>query len=327
LTDGSSSPKALLRRVPGVVASKRLALRAYHRVHPLRPPVESSSLVERMLVSPDDDAFITGNGIAERCRYVLNYDVFRVNEQIENNWWFCNPEFLEYFFRRLAPEEDYVLFTHNSNVDRPIDGSFARQLDRPELVAWLGTNAELRHPKLVPLALGVGNPIKCDPELLKRVQAQRRAKEELFEASFFVSTNPAERAYCVEQTGIEPVPKTSQAEFFERLASSYFVLSPNGNGVDCYRTWQALYLRTVPIVTRSLLTEAHPDLPLIVLDDWSDFRTIEFSTELYEATMGDWDPAELRLDRYLERIEAAIRRVATSGPSAPSSRAASGAPA
>jgi hypothetical protein len=277
-----------------------------------------------MLVTPDDETFITGNGIAAHCRNVLNYDVFRVNESVDNNWWFCNPEFLEYFFRSLAPTEPYVLFTHNSNVDRPVDRRFIRELGKPDLVAWFGTNVELRHPKLFPLALGVGNPIKCDPYDLKRVQALALPKTELFEASFLVSTNAGVRTYCIEQTGIQPTPKTTQLEFFERLASSYFVLSPNGNGVDCYRTWQALYLRTIPVVTRSLLSEAHADLPMIVLDDWAEFRSIDFSPELYRATWGDWDPAEIRLDRYLERIEEAIRRTATSGPSAPTSRAACG---
>jgi hypothetical protein len=304
-----ASIKAGLRRVPGLVQIKRLAVAGYRRVRPLRPPVESPTLVAKMLVTPDDETFITGNGIAAHCRYVLNYDVFRVNESVENDWWFCNPEFLEYFFRRLAPDRDFVLFTHNSNVDRWVDGRFDRQLRRPELVAWFATNAALRHPKLVPLALGIGNPIKCDPLLLERLRREPPPRTRLVEASFDVSTNPVERRYCIEQTGIQPSPKLPPADYFERLASTYFCISPNGNGIDCYRTWQALYLGTVPIVTRSLLTEHHRDLPLVVLDDWSEFRSLELSPELYASIRRDWDPERLRLDRYLERVEATIAQL------------------
>jgi hypothetical protein len=299
--------KAALRRVPGIVAGKRLAVAGYRLVHPLRPPVESPSLVARMLVTGDENAFITGNGFAAHCRCVLNYDVFRVNDEVENNWWFCNPEFLEYFFRHLAPDDAYVLFTHNSNDDRPIGARFEKRLRQPGLVAWFATNVALHHPKLFSLPLGIANPIKVDPAVLKRVQEQAPPKTHLFEASFDVGTNVRERTYCIEQTGVEPSGKRPLVEFFEQLASSYFCLSPHGNGIDCYRTWQALYLRTVPIVTRSALTEQRPELPLIVLDDWSDFRSIEFSPELYERTWGDWDPATISLDRELERIRATIR--------------------
>jgi hypothetical protein len=303
------STKVLLRRVPGLVAAKRLGVSAYRQVHPLRPPVESQSLVERMLAQPDDEAFITGNGIAARCRSVLNYDVLRINDAVRNNWWFCNPEFLEYFFRSLVPQDRYVLFTHNSNVDRAIDVTFQKALDRPELVAWFATNVELDHPKLFSLPLGVGNPIKCDLSALREVQDLRPVKTRLFEASFGVGTNVPERTYCIEQTGIRPTEKLPWRQFFERLASSYFCVSPRGNGVDCYRTWQALYLRTIPIVTRSPLTDQHPELPFVVLEDWSEFRSIDFSAELYERTWCDWDPASIRLDRHVERITATIRRL------------------
>ena len=284
-------------------------------VRPLSPPVESPSLVERMRVPPPDDRMITGNGFAGRCRFVVNYDALSVNEDAENaDWWFCNPEFLEYFFRHVAPESKYVLFTHNSNVDRPIDASFARRLAQPELLAWFAINVELRHPKLHSIPLGVGNPIKCDPDAFRAVQDRPPGRSELFEASFDVSTNPVERVYCIEQTGIRPAPKTrTQREFYERLASAYFCISPNGNGVDCYRTWQALYLGTIPVVTRSILTEQHPCIPWIVLDDWADFHAVDFSEELYERTWGDWDPSALTLDRYLERVTDIVAGTAAIG--------------
>jgi len=298
--------KSALRGVPGVVEAKRLIVSSYRLARPLRPPVESAALVARMLEPQPDDSFISGNGLAARCRYVLNYDTFKLNDEVENDWWFCNPEFLEYFFRQLAPREPFVLFTHNSNVDRPIGTQFASRLDRPELTAWFATQAALRHPKLFSFPLGVGNHVKCKGEVLKQVQQQRIAKSRLFEASFDVRTNTSERRYCIEQTGIEPEPKRPAAEYYERLASSYFCLSPNGNGVDCYRTWQALSLRTIPVVTRSLLTEQHPDLPMIVLEDWAQFRSIDFSPELYEEIWGGWNPECLGLDEYLQRVEGTI---------------------
>ena len=51
-------------------------------------------------LAPEDPSFITGNGIAERCRFVLNYHGFTVNEDVENDWYFCKTDFLDEFFAR-----------------------------------------------------------------------------------------------------------------------------------------------------------------------------------------------------------------------------------
>jgi len=299
-----------VRRVPGGVAALRLRRQAAEagrrRLRPPRPPLETPDRVARLSLMPTDETFITGNGFAGRCRYVLNYDVLTVNEHVQNDWWFCKADFLEYFFSGLMPDGEFVLFSHNS--DRSIGKEFSRRLERASLVAWFAQNAAFPHPKLRAIPIGIANPrwSHGDQAALKQIQSSTPPKGRLFDASFSVATNPAEREYCLRETGLATDPPRPFAEYLEALASSYFCISPNGNGIDVHRTWEALYLRTVPVVTRSAMTDQHRDLPMIVLADWSEFRSIEFSPELYEQTMADWDPVALRLDRYLERITVAI---------------------
>ncbi|MCA3555399.1 hypothetical protein [Aestuariivirga sp.] len=51
-----------------------------------------------------------------------------------------------------------------------------------------------------------------------------------------------------------------------------FEASPQGKGMDCFRTWEALALGTVPIVRTSpldLLYRAH-DLPVAIVRDWAE---------------------------------------------------------
>jgi hypothetical protein len=279
-------------------------------VRPLRPP--SGAPNPELSAAPADDWFITGNGIARCCRYVLNYGELSVNEGVDNSWWFCKSDFLEYFFRELAPKEPFVLFTHNS--DRTIGEGFLRELRRPRLIAWFAQNPGVEHPKLRALPIGIANPRwrHGDQAVLRRVQLAERPKRELFDVSFVVESNEAERRYCLEQTGLRLAERVGHEAYLERLASARFCLSPRGNGIDTHRTWEALYLRTVPIVTRNLVTDHHPDLPMIVLDDWSQFRSLDFSPELYEQTIGDWSPSMLRLDSYLDRVERTIRELVSS---------------
>jgi hypothetical protein len=72
-------------------------------------------------------------------------------------------------------------------------------------------------------------------------------------------------------------------------ASRYmFVSSPPGNGLDCHRTWEAMYLRSVPIVLRSAAMEAFEALgmPMLVVDsyeelaDWNEAQAIETRRKL-----------------------------------------------
>jgi hypothetical protein len=298
---------SLLRAAPGGASLLRLRRRgvaaARRRVRPIRPPVHDLDQAAAFSAVPADHPFITGNGIASRCRYVINYDDLTVNPEVENDWWFCRTDFVEYFFAEHEPKGAYVLFSHNS--DRPVDDKLLRFLRRRRLRAWLAANVATAHPKLRALPLGIANPRwrHGTGSVLLRVQGQNLPKTQLFDASYEISTFPPAREYCREQTGIEPSERRDFEEYVHGLSSSYFCIAPRGNGIDTHRVWEALYVRTVPVVTRSLLTEQHPDLPLVVLDDWSEFGAIEFTAELYARMWRDWDPAALELDNYLQRVE------------------------
>ena len=272
----------------------------------MRPPSSSPDRVRAFSKTAEDEAFITGNGIAARCRYVINYDDFAVNESGRDGWWFCKSDYLDYFFAEHAPAQPYVLFSQNS--DRAIDGRYRRRLDDARLVAWFAQNPVIRHPKLRAVPIGLSNPVweHGDQAAVKRVQACPPPKTTLFDVSFNPETNPKERHRCLAETGLDVEERLPYEQYLRRLAGAYFCISPNGNGIDCVRTWEALYVGTVPVVTRSLVTEAHADMPLVVLDDWSHFSRIDFSPELYERVWGNWDPAQLRLDRYFDRIERTI---------------------
>jgi hypothetical protein len=298
--------------VPSVLRRRSISHAISRRISPPRPPIADPQRVAELSATPDDETFITGNGIAARCRNVVNWDVLHVNENVPNDWWFCKSDYLEFFFTRHAPRDPFVLFSHNG--DRGIGNAFRKELERDRLVAWFAQNPLIEHPKLRALPIGIANPYwpHGDQRILCAVRAKRLPKSVLFDVSFNPATNPAVREYCIEQTGLQPAPTRPFGEYLEGLASSYFCLSPEGNGIDSQRTWEALYLRTIPVVTRNLVTDQHSDLPMIVVDDWADFREVDFSPSLYEETWGVFDPAELRLDRYFTRIEEAIRRLSAS---------------
>jgi hypothetical protein len=79
-------------------------------------------------------------------------------------------------------------------------------------------------------------------------------------------------------------PQLSQEDYVRRLRASRFVISPPGNGSDCHRTWEALYLGAIPVVLTSALSGSlASELPIWVVDKWSDFFA---ATELERHEIG-----------------------------------------
>jgi hypothetical protein len=113
-------------------------------------------------------------------------------------------------------------------------------------------------------------------------------------SSFSTSTNLIERSKAVEfvrnydKTFLMP-DFSAPANYRKIVRSSKFVISPPGNGPDCHRTWEALYLGAVPIVLRESWPFSHVELPVIIVDDWEE---IPEKTENYVHT-GDITVDEL----------------------------------
>ena len=53
-----------------------------------------------------------------------------------------------------------------------------------------------------------------------------------------------------------------------KLSKYKFILSPPGAGIDCHRTWEALYCGTIPIVISSSINELYEDLPVLTVSSW-----------------------------------------------------------
>jgi len=76
---------------------------------------------------------------------------------------------------------------------------------------------------------------------------------------------------------IENIPK-----IYERNRQYPFWLSPRGNGLDCHRTWEALYLDIIPIVWNSSLNILYQNLPVIIINDHKELNETFLYNKLNE---------------------------------------------
>ena len=82
--------------------------------------------------------------------------------------------------------------------------------------------------------------------------------------------------------------------YYAQTAAHKFALSPEGHGVDCYRTWEALYLGTIPIVTVGPQMSAFAGLPILFTEDYS-----ELSEEYLERRWEEMSRQSFEVERML----------------------------
>ncbi len=98
--------------------------------------------------------------------------------------------------------------------------------------------------------------------------------------AFSNHTNPGEREKCAavaSSLGAKRIYSANPKEYRRELASSKFVLSPAGNGMDCHRTWEAIYLGAIPIVKQADWPFSRYNLPVLVISNWEDLETLDLS--------------------------------------------------
>jgi len=255
--------------------------------------------------------YLNGNSFAIQCKHIWNYDGYRINPNPKpKNWVYIKTDYIHDFFSQIKIKEPLVVFTGNS--DYLLNENYLQYLnDDSKVLAWFGQNVIIKHSKLKSLPIGIapaGYP-HGESSILDKVRNQNNEKVNMFHCNFSTYKNKKEREYCLEQTNIySKVNLSSQHnnETFEtymtNMSKSYFCISPNGNGIDCHRTWESLYMSTIPIVTKSEIAEQHKDMPIIILDDWSDFKKINFNKDLYYKIWNNFDVCKLHMDNYLKRI-------------------------
>lgn len=260
--------------------------------------------------------YITGDGFRNVANFVIekkksHFDPSKVRK---GDVIFVATDYLPKFFGKYHPkiEEKYVLVTHNG--DLPVPGAFASYLNDPKILAWYGQNVEgVVHHKLHPLPIGIENRYNSNgnPDVVAQAQVECKAlaKKFLLYSNFSIGTCPGERGHVAGLFQDKPYCYVSSRKayplYLADLAESKFVLCPRGNGLDCHRTWEALYMGAIPIVKTSASDALFQDLPVIIVGDWTEV-TEEFLQRKEQEMQGrSYALDRLTIDYWLAEIQKA----------------------
>lgn len=182
----------------------------------------------------------------------------------------------------------------------------------PNVIALYAPNNELTDSRAVSVPLGVkAERLHC----LAAARRNRPLRKKLCYANFTVDP----RLYWPDRSGrahirfrladrmrsaqwidwdLSCTKRTAVGDllrYYAQIAAHKFVLSPPGRGVDCYRTWEALYLGAVPIILDSTPMSAFSDLPILFTKDYS-----ELSEDYLEQQWREISSRSFDIDRMLK---------------------------
>lgn len=217
------------------------------------------------------------------------------------------------FFETIHPNitAPYILITHNG--DENITETHLRYLD-DTVMHWFAQNCLVDHPKLTPLPIGLENKwyyLHGIPGYFDKLKKELVTKKNAILYKFSVATNPTERGLAMTALQASPLSVTysdwRQSWAYLRTVQQFsFVASPVGNGADCHRTWEAMYLGTIPIVTDSPMTRSFAalGLPLIIINDWSEVTkmTEETLARTYTKVCAESTTVALEAQFWIDRI-------------------------
>jgi hypothetical protein len=249
--------------------------------------------------------FITGNNFKKRCHYYFDEFGFGAIKNPSPNEipkYFIKTDFIDLFFSKIKPNSDFIIVTHNS--DYHITKNHEKYLNDNHLIKWFAQNVDFIHPKLISIPIGIANEkwLHGNIKVLNDTMLEDNEKSNLIYCNFDIRTNIIERSFCMKsmtENNLKMSERTDFKNYLKDLSKSFFVLSPNGNGVDCHKTWESLYLKTIPIVTESININFYKDFPILILKKWEDLDLTYLNKELYYKLWAKFNQDKLLINFFL----------------------------
>ena len=147
------------------------------------------------------------------------------------------------------------------------------------VLAIYAKNIVYPHPKI--FHIPIGRDWRNTEENNNRTYANRMEKQNIAYLNFSIQTCPLVRGKVYEMFSqknwvTNRLPQChnnyplSHTNYLEEMRLHYFCFSPVGNALDCYRTWDALFAKVIPIVDHNYQVDYYSHLPILYTKDWHE---------------------------------------------------------
>ena len=216
----------------------------------------------------------------------------------------------------------------SGDADETINDDYIMLLDNPKIIHWYSQNCIIKHPKITQIPIGLDyhtihfnknhawgeNSTPSEQEIfLKNIKNTSKPfwKRQIkcyanFHFSIVGALYGYDRSDSLREINKDLVyyeeKKINRNETWKAQVLYAFVISPHGNGLDCHRTWEALCLGCIPIVKTSKLNPLYDNLPVLIVQSWSDIteKLLSDTIDLFKNTQFNYD--KLLLKYWINKI-------------------------
>lgn len=222
---------------------------------------------------------------------------------------------INYRFILVSGDTDYTL------TDELLY-EFKVLIDSPKLIKWYSQNCTASHEKVFRMPIGLDYhskqelteyilPVIHENMLLEIVKNSKPFYERIIKAHanyhFRLEYNNSDRRDALNQINRDLVyyapERTERFYTYEEQSKYAFIISPHGNGLDCHRTYEALVLGCIPIVKKCIIYDMLDDLPVLIVDEWSDItqELLDKTIEEFKNRVFNYD--KLTLKYWMDKIK------------------------
>ncbi len=229
---------------------------------------------------------------------------------------FCKTDYVEGCLAAMKDGDGpYVLVTHNSDYPSGLH-------ELPDnVVKWFGVNMAKHDDRHEGIPMGLANSRYAhgNGSAVLFQACQKKHIDKAIYVHFAMNTNrearvPARRwfresEWVTDKCYSNGPNRGDYAEYLKGVHSHQYVVSPQGNGVDCHRHWEAMYLGAIPIIKRDTALFCFEDYPVLWVDDWPDATKRVLGEGYDELLSRPFDYRKLYLGYWKERFKESLEGV------------------
>lgn len=258
--------------------------------------------------------YITGDGFRAISDHLfdetVNRNLFSHEKVRQGDIIFVKTDYLDQFFAAIHPKINvrYIIISHNS--DYGITEKYAKYLNDEKVIAWFAQNVEYKHDKLIPIPIGLENRYNAYGNLSVIDSARKRLAYNKKTIPLYMNFSPgtnlkersvvynlfAQKSFCFVRG------RTDYNQYLTDLSQAQFVLSPRGNGLDCHRTWESLYMGTIPVVRSSAMDSVFTNLPVLIIDNWNQITSDFLQNQYVKIAANPYDLSQLYMAHWIHLI-------------------------
>ena len=250
--------------------------------------------------------FVSSRGLLKSCDHhnkhpisssiEIDFDILK-NLKSNESIYICTDALINFSKNYLEKiTNPFVLVSGDSDIE--INERFLEQTEIQAILSsnymtlWYAQNLNITHEKITALPIGLDyhtmrntsgiwglvkqSPLAQERSLINNLAISKKISDRFFSVycNWHFAIDRGNRLECLNQIEKSicffeqnPLPRISS---WQRQSDFMFVLSPEGKGIDCHRTWEALALGCIPVIKRNCHSKIFNGLPVLLIDEWSD---------------------------------------------------------